>query len=269
MDLGLNGKVAIVTGGSGGIGSAICKRMAHEGASIVVTYFQNKANAEQVVHDIAIEGGKAFATRIDVRNQASVRNAFELVSAECNGLDILINCAGVAFFHPLDEYPEADWNAVFDTNLKGSFLCCKAAVPYFRARGSGDIINVSSLAASIGSYEGAAYAASKAGVNIMTVSLALELASINVRVNAVAPGRISTKFRRTSAGRYFEFMMEQTPQKRMGSPEEVANAVTFLASRSCSFITGQTLYITGGLQTVYLGHVTPDADSKLRSRLAE
>lgn len=264
MDLGLNGKVVLVTGGSGGIGAEICKTMASEGARVIVGYFKNMKSAEDIVRIIELEGGSALAVKVDVRDADSVNALFRRTLEVFGGLDVLVNCAGVAIFNPLTDHPEADWSNIIDTNLKGIFLCCKAVIPIFRERGSGDIVNISSLAASTGSFEGVAYAASKGGVNVLTLSMALELADANIRVNAVAPGRIATGFRRTQSGPYFEFMLEQTPQKRLGTPKEVANAVVFIASRACSFITGETLYVTGGLHTVYLRHVTPDRDSKLR-----
>lgn len=264
MNLGLREKKAVVTGGSGGIGSAICKTLAHEGAHVAVGYFRNAEAAQDVVRTIELEGGTAVPLQVDVRDRRSVEDLFSRNQIASGGLDVLVNCAGVAFFHPLINYSEADWDDVIDTNLKGVFLCSKAAVPYLQQRGGGDIVNVSSLAASTGSFEGGAYAASKAGINILTLSMALELASANIRVNAVAPGRIATAFRRTLAGPYYEFMLDQTPQRRMGTVEEVANAVVFMASRASAFITGEVLYVTGGLHTVYLHHVMPDPDSKLR-----
>lgn len=262
MDLGLRGKVALVTGGSGGIGAEICKILAGEGARVVVGYFRNEKAAEAVVRAIEVEGGSAQAAKIDVRDIDSVRHSFGRALEVFGGLDLLVNCAGVATFNPLSDFTELAWNNVIDTNLKGTFLCCRTVLPFFRERGGGDIVNVSSLAASTGSFEGCAYAASKAGVNSLTLSMALELADANIRVNAVAPGRIATNIRRTHSGHYFEFMLEQTPQKRVGTPKEVANAVVFIASRACSFMTGETVYVTGGLHAAYLKHVTPDRDSK-------
>jgi NAD(P)-dependent dehydrogenase (short-subunit alcohol dehydrogenase family) len=263
MDLKLSGKVAVVTGGSGGIGAAICKNLANEKAQVVVTFHRNARAAETVVQEIEVNGGSAIAVQGDVCDADSVRTLFERSQAQFGGIDILINCAGVASFQPLHKYAASAWDTILATNLKGTYLCCQAALSYFKQRGGGDIVNISSLAASTGSFEGGAYAASKAGVNALTLSLALELASLNIRVNAVAPGRIDTEFRRTRSGRYFEFMQQQTPQKRMGTTQEIANAVAFMASRACSFITGETLYVTGGLHSVYLEHVTPDHDSKL------
>jgi NAD(P)-dependent dehydrogenase (short-subunit alcohol dehydrogenase family) len=264
MDLGLHQKTAVVTGGSGGIGSAICRTLAREGAHVAVGYFRNGEAAQEVVRTIELEGGTAVPLQVDVRDRKSVEDLFSRNQIALGGLDVLVNCAGVAFFHPITDYPEGDWDDIIDTNLKGAFLCSKAAMPYLLQRGGGDVVNVSSLAAVTGSFEGSAYAASKAGINILTLSLALELASANIRVNAVAPGRIATAFRRTQAGPYYEFMLEQTPQRRMGTVQEVANAVVFMASRVSAFITGETLYVTGGLHTVYLHHVMLDPDSKLR-----
>lgn len=264
MELGLTGKVALVTGGSGGIGAAICQTMAAEGTSVVVGYYTNKASADTVVGDIRANGGSAVADRVDVRDADSVADFFQQAHDGFGGIDILVNCAGVASFDALSNFAEAEWDRIVDTNLKGTYLCCQRALPYLKQRGGGDIVNISSLAAFTGSFEGVAYAASKAGMNSLTWSLALELASANIRVNGVAPGRIHTKFRRTHSGHYFDFMLEQTPQKRLGAVDEVANAVAFIASRASGFITGETLYVAGGLRTVFLGHVTPDPDSKLR-----
>jgi 3-oxoacyl-[acyl-carrier protein] reductase len=266
LDLKLRGRAVVVTGGSGGIGSAICMAMAEEGARVVVAYFRNSERASSVVDEIQVSGGSAVAAHVDVRDATSVGRFLARAEEAFGGIDVLVNCAGIAAFDPLRDYPETVWDAVLETNLKGAFLCCKAAVPFFEKRGGGDIVNVSSLAASTGSFEGGAYAASKAGLNLLTRSLALELAAVNVRVNGVAPGRIATAFRRTRSGPYYEFMLEQTPQKRLGTPEEVANAVAFMASRACSFVTGETLYVTGGLHTVYLEHVVPDPDSKLKGK---
>ncbi len=259
MDLGLSGKVAVVTGGSGGIGSAVASAFANEGTAVAVVYFQHRDKADEVVDGIRSRGQQAIAVQADVRDAKHVSRLFAEVSDQLGYIDVLVNCAGASAFHPLTEFSEGDWDVVMDTNLKGTFLCCQAALPYFKMQGRGDVINISSLAASTGSFESGAYAASKAGVNLLTLSLALELAPANIRINAIAPGRIATPFRRTTSGPYFDFMLEQTPMQRLGTPEEVANLTVFLASRASGFITGETIYITGGLHTVYLKHVTPDS----------
>lgn len=255
MELGLQGKVAIVIGGSGGIGSEVCRALAVEGSSVVVTFFQAGERAEAVVSEIQAAGGTAIALPVDVRDEAAVDALFLTVDSRFGGVDLLVNAAGVASFHPLGEYAQATFDEVMATNVRGVFLCCQAAARRMALRGRGDIVNISSLAATTGSFEGGPYAASKAAVNALTLSLALELAAVDVRVNAVAPGRIDTPFRRTKEGPYFEFMLQQTPLKRLGEPREVANAVLFLLSRSCGFITGEVLSATGGLSTVFLEHV--------------
>lgn len=258
VNLDLHGKTALVTGGSGGIGSHVCQVLAEEGVAVAVGYHKNADGAGRVVEDIRSTGERARAFQFDVRDPAQVRDAVDGVLREFGQLDLLVNCAGVAYFAPLMDHDTASWQDVVATNLDGTFYCCRAVTPHFVQRGVGDIVNVSSLAGRIGSFEGPAYAASKAGVDLLTRSLALELAASNIRVNGVAPGRIQTSFRRVTSGPYFDFMIQQTPQGRLGAAREVANVVVFLASRAGAFITGETLYMTGGLHTVYLSHVDAD-----------
>jgi len=256
----------LVTGGSGGIGSAVCRALTEAGVNVGIGYFRSRRSAEQLAEELS--GGVASAIPImgDVRDSHGVQSMFRGLTAAFGGVDILVNCAGVAKFSPVTGYAESDWDNVVDTNLKGAFLCSREAVPGFIERRGGVIVNVSSLAARIGSFEGCAYAASKAGLNALTHSLALELAQFSIRVNGVAPGRIHTSFRRAQSGSYFDFMIAQTPLRRLGRVEEVSAAVAFLASDAASFITGETIYVTGGLQSVYLEHVTPDDGSVLGGR---
>ncbi len=263
MDLGLRDKTVVVTGGSGGIGSAIATTMAAEGANVVVTYFRNAAGGQAVASELRGIGVRAMAAQLDVRDSASIRAVFDETERDLGSLDILINCAGIARFSALTNFADGAFQEVLDTNVKGVFTCSREAVRHFRAAGQGDIVNVSSLAAVTGLFEGGPYAAAKAAVNSLTLSLALELASDNIRVNAVAPGRIATRFRRASSGKYFDFMLDQTPMKRLGTPQEVASAVAFMASRACPFITGETLFVTGGLHAVYLEPVSPEPDARL------
>ncbi|MFI7346594.1 SDR family NAD(P)-dependent oxidoreductase [Streptomyces sp. NPDC049936] len=265
MDLELAGRVAFVTGASGAIGGAIARHLALEGVRVVVGYYESEQAAADLVADLTESGHEAHAIRIDVRDSASVDTFVSRATALTGGPDCLINAAGTASFAATTSLTEEAWDSVLDTNLKGAYLCTRAVLPHMLREGSGDIVNVSSIAGSIGSYEGAAYAASKAGLNQFTKSLALELGSVGIRVNAVAPGRIDTPFRRQRAGRYFDFMLAQTPMRRMGTVEEVARAVAFLASRTSSFITGEILTVSGGLDTVFLEHVDPDPGSKLGS----
>jgi 3-oxoacyl-[acyl-carrier protein] reductase len=263
MDLGFEGRTAVVTGGSGAIGGAIAIRLAHEGAAVVIGYHTAHEAASRIVTGIIETGGKAHAQSVDVRDSRSVDRFFEAATEVAGPADCLINVAGIAAFSPTVKLPTGTWDDVFATNLRGAFLCSKAALPYMIDAGRGDIVNVSSIAGDIGSFEGAAYAASKAGLDQLTKSMALELGSAGIRVNGVAPGRIDTPFRRQKSGPYFDFMIGQTPLRRLGTVEEIANAVAFLASRACSFITGETLTVSGGLGSVHLQHVEPDVDSRL------
>jgi len=263
MDLEFQGRVAAITGGSGAIGGAIAERLAEEGARVIVGFHQSEAAANERVFRIRASGGEAHALHVDVRHSASIADFFAEAGTLTGPPDCLVNAAGIARFSPTQSLAESAWDDVLETNVKGAFLCSRAALSHMQRLGYGDIVNVSSIAGAIGSYEGTAYAASKAALDQLTKSMALELGSANIRVNGVAPGRINTPFRRQKSGPYFDFMLKQTPLRRLGTVQEVANAVAFLASRACSFITGQTLTVSGGLETVYLGHVDADPGSKL------
>ncbi|MFD8436595.1 SDR family NAD(P)-dependent oxidoreductase [Streptomyces microflavus] len=263
MNLGINGRVSVVTGASGAIGGAIARRMAREGSKVIVGYKERRGIAEELAAELTRDGHIAYAAQVDVRDSSSVAEFMNTAISLAGPPDCLINVAGVAAFAPTSQLSEEDWNNVIDTNLKGAFLCSREVLPHMLRSGFGDIINVSSIAGTIGSFEGIAYAASKAGLDQFTKSLALELGNANIRVNGVAPGRIETPFRRQRAGQYFDFMLEQTPVGRLGTADEVANAVAFLSSRICSFITGETVTVSGGLSTVFLKHVNPDPLSRL------
>lgn len=263
MDLGFSGRTAVVTGGSGSIGGAIVRRLAQEGARVIAGYHTALPAALDLVTEINDHGGEAHAIRVDVRDSDSVERFFAEVTSVAGPPDCLVNVAGVAAFAPSADLTDAVWDNVVSTNLTGVFRCSRAVLPHMFDHGWGDIVNVSSIAGTIGSFEGVAYAASKAGLNQVTQSMALELGAANIRVNGVSPGRIDTPFRRQRSGHYVDFMLGQTPLGRMGTVEEVANAVAFLASRACPFITGETLTVSGGLGTVFLGTVEADPDSKL------
>ncbi|MFF1441526.1 SDR family NAD(P)-dependent oxidoreductase [Streptomyces sp. NPDC058295] len=263
MDLRLADRVVVVTGASGAIGGAIAKRMAYEGAHVIMGYHSGQISAERLITEITRHGYMAHALEVDVRDSSSVTDFMDTAASLAGPLDCLVNVAGVASFAPTHQLSEEAWDNVIDTNLKGAFLCCRAILPHMFRLGWGDIVNVSSIAGTIGSFEGISYAASKAGLNQLTKSLAMELGRADIRVNGVAPGRIDTPFRRQSSGRYFDFMIEQTPLHRLGSTDEVANAVAFLVSRTSSFITGETITISGGLNSVFLEHVDPDPGSKI------
>jgi NAD(P)-dependent dehydrogenase (short-subunit alcohol dehydrogenase family) len=220
-------------------------------------------SAQQTVEELRARGSAAIALRVDVRDETSIAEFCRSGAEAFGGIDILVNCAGVAYFGDSTKYRCEDWDNVINTNLRGTFLASKVAAQHFKAQGRGDIVNISSSVAETGSFEGAAYAASKAGINALTRSLALELAPFDVRVNGVAPGRIASRFRRATSGEYFQFMIDQTPLKRLGLPEEVACVVALLASRVSGFVTGETVFITGGLGAVYLKHVEVEGTGRL------
>ena len=243
----LTGKSAIVTGASRGIGRAIAIDLAARGASIVVNYNSSAPAAQEVVDAIAAAGGKAIAVRGDV---SKMEDAVALIKAAIDTygkLDILVNNAGTTRDTLLMTMKEDDWNIVIDTDLKSVFNCSKAAIrPMIRQRG-GRIINISSVVGLAGQGGQANYAAAKAGVIGFTKSLAREVGSRSITVNAVAPGFIPTALTNVLTDEQKEATIKMTPLGRFGKPEEVAYAVSFLASDEAAFITGLVLTVDGGL----------------------
>jgi len=243
----LQGKSAIVTGGSRGIGRAIAIELARRGASVVVNYNASEAAAHEVVETIAQAGSMAIAFKADVSKPdeaaALVKGALDAFGK----LDILVNNAGTTRDTLLMTMSEEDWDAVINADLKSVFNCCKAAVrPMIRARG-GRIINISSVVGLAGQGGQTNYAAAKAGVIGFTKSLAKELGSRNITVNAVAPGFIPTALTDVLSEEQKQAVIKATPLGRFGRPEEVAYAVSFLASDEAAFITGAILSVDGGL----------------------
>ncbi|PJF48921.1 MAG: 3-oxoacyl-[acyl-carrier-protein] reductase [Chloroflexi bacterium] len=243
----LQSKSAIVTGASRGIGRAIAIELARRGASVVVNYNASEAAARDVVKAITDAGGTAIALKADV---SKLDEATALVKAALDAfgkLDILVNNAGATRDTLLMTMSEEDWDAVMNTDLKSVFNCCKAAIrPMIRAR-SGRIINISSVVGLAGQAGQTNYAAAKAGVIGFTKSLAKELGSRNITVNAVAPGFIPTALTDALTEEQKQAILQATPLGRFGAPEEVAYAVSFLASDEAAFITGAVLSVDGGL----------------------
>jgi 3-oxoacyl-[acyl-carrier protein] reductase len=243
----LTGKVALVTGGSRGIGRAICLELAREGAKVVVNYAGSQGAAEEVVAAIKELGSEAIAVQGDV---ASFEDAEKMVSATVEafgGIDILVNNAGITRDNLLIRMKEDDWDAVINTNLKGVFNCTKAvAKPMMKAR-KGRIINITSVVGIIGNPGQANYVSAKAGVIGLTKSNAKELAVRNITVNAVAPGYIETDMTDKLGDDVKAKLFEAIPLSRMGRPEDIANAVTFLASDKAAYITGQVISVDGGM----------------------
>ncbi len=243
----LTGKTAVVTGGSRGIGRAIAAALAAEGANIAVVYAGNTAAAEETVSLIEKQGGTAVAMQCDVSDAAAVGEMVDAVKQRFGAVDILINNAGITKDSLLMRMKEDDWQAVLDTNLSGVFHCTKAVAKLMMKQRSGVIINISSVVGETGNAGQANYAAAKAGIIGFTKSVAKELASRGIRVNAVAPGYIATDMTAVLSDAVVQNMVSSIPLGRVAQPEEVAKAVVFLASDNASYITGQVLNVDGGM----------------------
>ena len=243
----LTGKVALVTGASRGIGRQIALTLAGKGAFVIVNYRGSGEMAEQVVQQIVKTGGAAQAKCGNVADFADCDRMVQEVLAEHKKVDILVNNAGVTRDGLVMMMKEADFDAVIDTNLKGTFLCMKAVSRIMMKQRYGRIVNLSSVVGLRGNAGQVNYAASKAGVVGMTKSLAKELASRGVTVNAVAPGFIETDMTAAMPQAAKDAMMPTIPMQRLGAPEDVAKAVAFLASDEAAYVTGQVLAVDGGM----------------------
>jgi 3-oxoacyl-[acyl-carrier protein] reductase len=242
----LQNKVTLVTGGGRGIGRATALLFGREGAAVAVADI-DAAAAEVVAAEIAAGGGQALALALDVASVASVEQAVAQTVAWGGQLDVLLNNAGITRDARMLAMTEQQWDQVIDVNLKGVWLCTRAAAPHMIARGSGSIINASSVVALYGNFGQTNYAATKAGVIAMTKTWARELGPSGVRVNAVTPGFIATDMVGTIPPKVAAGIAERTPLRRMGQPEEVAAVYLFLASDESSFVTGSVVQVDGGL----------------------
>ncbi|MFT3707678.1 MAG: 3-oxoacyl-[acyl-carrier-protein] reductase [Archangium sp.] len=240
-------KVALVTGGSRGIGRAIAQTLAKRGATVVISYAGNEAAATETVKAIVDAGGKAKAIRFDVADSEACSKAVDEVIKEFTRLDVLVNNAGVAIDGLLMRFKDEDWDKTLDTNLKGAFSLMRAVSRPMMKQKGGAIVNVSSIVGEMGNAGQAAYSASKAGLIGLTKSIARELASRNIRVNCVTPGFITTDMTAGLNDELKKKMTDAIPLSRIGNAEEVAHAVAFLASDSASYITGEVLKVNGGM----------------------
>ena len=243
----LTGKVALITGASRGIGREVAIEMAKAGADIVINYIGDVTLAEEVQGQIQALGRKAVIIEADVSNTKAVEGLFEKAVAEFSRIDILVNNAGITRDNLLARMKEEDWDAVMSVNLKSMFNCSKSALKYMMKQRYGRIINISSVVGVMGNAGQANYAAAKAGALGLTKSIAKEVASRNITVNAVAPGFIDTEMTANLPEKVKEEMLAGVPIKRLGLPLDIANAIIFLASDNASYITGQTLHIDGGM----------------------
>jgi 3-oxoacyl-[acyl-carrier protein] reductase len=244
----LKGKIAIVTGASRGIGRAIAEDMAANGAAIVVNYNTSAAAAEEVVEGIEKSGGTAIAVQADVSDFAASQQLIKTTLVTYGQIDILVNNAGTTRDTLLLMMKEAQWDDVLNTNLKSVFNCCKAAArPMVRRKMGGRIINISSVSGIVGQPGQANYAASKAGIIGFTKSLAKELGSRNITVNAVAPGFVLTDLTADLSDELVQKVLQYIPLGRWGELDEIANIVTFLASDKASYITGEVIQVDGGI----------------------
>jgi 3-oxoacyl-[acyl-carrier protein] reductase len=247
MRLDLKDKIALVTGGSRGIGRAIATTLADAGATVVVNYKGNQTAADEVVRAIAAADGQATATQADISKPEDVERLFKDVLERYGKLDILVNNAGITRDTLLLRMKEEDFDAVLQTNLRGVYLCTKAALrPMTKARG-GRIINITSVVGLMGNAGQSNYAAAKAGIIGFTKSAAREMASRNITINAVAPGYIETELTGVLSESMRAAILENIPLGRLGMPQDVANLVCFLASDAAAYITGQTLTVDGGM----------------------
>ena len=246
----LAGKVAIVTGASKGIGASIAKHLAAEGAAVVVNYSSSRDGAERVVAEITAKGGRAIPVQANVAKQADIQHLFAETKKTFGQLDILVNNAGIYEFAPLEEVTADHFHKMFDLNVLGLILASREAVEHFGPAG-GSIVNISSVVSTLSPPNASVYSATKAAVDAVTRSLAKELGPRKIRVNSVNPGMVETEGVHAAGIAESEMrtnMEAQTPLGRIGQPHDIAPAVLFLASPDAAWITGETLYISGGMR---------------------
>ena len=246
----LDGKVAVVTGASKGIGAGIAKQLATEGAAVVVNYASSKSDADKVVDEIAKGGGKAVAVQGSVAKKADIEKLFAATEKAIGKIDILVNNAGVYEFAPLEDATEQQFHRMFDTNVLGILLATQTALKHFNPSG-GSIINISSLASSLTPPTAVVYNATKGAVDAITRTLAKELGPRKIRVNSINPGMVMTEGVVAGGFHESEFrtaLESQTPLGRIGQTDDVAPAAVFFASDDSKWITGETLLIAGGLR---------------------
>ena len=242
-------RVALVTGASRGIGKATAEMLALQGLNVVVHYHREKKGALEAAKNVEALGRESLVVRADLSSWPQARTMFAAIRRRFDGVDVLVNNAGVYPRQTLETITPEQWRKTLDTNLSSYFYCAKLAVPRMREHAWGRIINLSSILGQKGSRHGAHYASSKAGILGLTKSLALELARHNITVNAIAPGAIETDILKGDAPEVRARRLKEIPMGRVGTPEEIAEVVGFLASDASRYMTGQVLGVNGGLLT--------------------
>lgn len=246
----LSNKIAVVTGASKGIGAAIAKKFAAEGASVVVNYASSKTGADQVVAEITTQGGKAVAIQADVSKKSDIERLFAETQAAFGKVDVLVNNAGIFEFLPLEAITEEHFHRQFNVNVLGLLQTTQEASKHFPAEG-GNVINISSAVSTFTPPSSAVYSATKAAVDAITKVLAKELGSRQIRVNSINPGMVETEGATAAGfinGDFHKQIESQTPLRRIGQPDDIANAAVYLASNDSSWVTGETFVISGGLR---------------------
>src|SRR3984957_7686283 len=244
--MSLSGRVALITGASQGIGRACALKLAATGATLALAA-RNQEKLGELMKEITAAGGKADVFPLDVADEEQVKSAAKTIIGEFGKIDILVNNAGITRDQLVMRMKRADWDAVLTTNLTSAYLCTQQVIPSMLKHRWGRIINITSVFGQMGQAGQANYAASKAGLIGLTMAIARELASRNITCNAVAPGFIETAMTATLTEEFKQSAVKQIPLGRVGTPEEVASAVAYLASEEASYITGQVLGVNGGL----------------------
>lgn len=242
-----NRKVAVVTGGSSGIGEATVCNLCAEGFPVVINYFRSEAKAEALASELSFKGYDVMTAKADVSDSAEVNEMIKKVTADFGTPYILVNNSSIAQQKLFTDITDDDWNKMIGTDLTGVFNCCRAVLPFMIHEKQGRIVNISSMWGQVGASCEVHYSAAKAGVIGLTKALAKETALSGITVNCVSPGAIETKMMASFSHEDIEALCEEIPIMRLGKPEEVAAAVVFLASEKASYITGQVLGVNGGM----------------------
>lgn len=245
--MSLAGKIALITGGSRGIGRQIAIELSKYGVNVAINYVNNKKKAQEVIDEIKENGVNGLAVKADISKEEDVLGMVDTINRELGQIDILVNNAGITKDNLIIRMKTEEWDKVIETNLKGTYLCTKAVVRGMMKKRYGKIVNVASVVGITGNSGQGNYSASKAGVIGFTKSMAKEFASRGINVNAVAPGFIETDMTKVLKEDIKDSLLKNVPMGRLGSPEDIANVVIFLVSEKADYITGQVINIDGGM----------------------